>query len=64
MNEKSIHQAIVDILMNPSIQKYILPNEDIFQRYEEAIVTSSDSTKTIVLKRHPKDAYTNNYNPE
>ena len=50
--------------MSPDIQKEFLPNEDIFLRYEEALITSCKSAKTIILKRHPKDRYVNNYNPE
>ena len=64
MEGKSIDEAIAGILMNSEIQKHILPNEDIFQRYEEALITSGRSAKSIILKRHPKDRYMNNYNPE
>ena len=64
MEGKSTHDAIMSILMIPQIQKNILTNEDIFQRYEEALITSGRAAKTIILKRHPKDRYMNNYNPE
>ena len=54
MENKNIQQSIIDILMTPEIQKHILPNEDIFSRYEEALATSGRSAKSVILKRHPK----------
>ena len=64
MESKTILEAIMAILMVPDIQKYFSSNEDILERYEEALQTSGNSTKTIILKRHPKERYMNNYNPE
>ena len=64
MEGKATHDAIMSILMIPDIQKHILSNEDIFERYEEALITSGKSAKSIITKRHPKDRYMNNYNPE
>ena len=64
MEGKSTQDAIMTILMVPEIQKQILPNEDIFKRYEEALITSGRAAKSIILKHHPKYRYMNNYNPE
>ena len=64
MENKNTEDAIRDILMDPNIQKQINSNEDSLDRYEEALATSSKTSNTIILKRHPKDRYMNNYNPE
>ena len=64
MKGKLIHDAITRILMIPEIQKHILSNKDIFKRWKKALITNGRSTKSIILKRHAKDRYMNNYYPE
>ena len=64
MENQSLTEALNNLLMTPNIQKYISPNQDIIERYEEALATSGQAAKTIILKRHPKERYMNNYNPE
>ena len=46
------------------MESHILPEEDSLSRYEEALATFGKGAKTVILKRHPKDRYMNNYNPE
>lgn len=40
MEGESTYDAIMSILMIPESQKYILTNEGIFKRYEEALIPS------------------------
>ena len=40
LKQKSTREAIINILMHPDIQKHVGPNEDILERYQEALVTS------------------------
>ena len=64
LKQKSTREAIISILMHPDIQKHVGPNEDILERYQEALVTSGVKSKSIILKRHPNERYQNNYNLE
>ena len=64
MKNKKIEEILKEILMEPEVQKELLCNEAILIRYEEALITSTKSAKSIILTRHPKDRYMNNYNPE
>ena len=64
MKQRSVEEAILNILMTEDIQKLVEPNEDILQRYEEALITSGHKSKSIILRRHPNERYQNNYNPE
>ena len=49
--------------MTEDIQNLVEPNEDILQRYEEALITSGHKPKSIILRSHPNERYQNNYNP-
>ena len=64
MESKTTEQILLEILSAPAVKKYFTPNEDILSRYEEALITSGKTSKSIILKRHPRDRYMNNYNPE
>ena len=64
MKQKSVKEAILNILMTDDIQKIVEPNEDILQRYEEALITSGNKSKSIIFRRYPNERYQNDYNPE
>ena len=64
MKQKSVKDAITTILMDPDFKKLISANEDQLQRYEEALHTSGNKSKSIILRRHPNERYQNNYNAE
>lgn len=64
MENTSTYSIEKEILNVPGVKNLLLPNEDILARYEEALETSGSSAKTIILKRHPKDRYINNFNLE
>ena len=64
MKEKTTHDAIMGILSKANIKEYVSSHNTLIQTYEEALFTCSKVSKSIILKRHPKDAYINNYNPE
>ena len=54
MKSTTTYQILTDILKRPDIQKHVSQTEDRFMRYEEALISSGKSSKTIILKRHPK----------
>ena len=63
MENSTTENYIRKIINTSEIQKEIPPTEDVIQRYMEALITSK-SSRSIILKRHPRDRRMNNYNPE
>ena len=64
MEDSSLEGAINDMLLTDSVKEVVPSGEDVLQRYKEALETSAGNRYSVILKRHPRDRYLNNYNPE
>ena len=64
MQESTLETAIDEILLTESIKNLVDIGENVVARYHEALEVSAGNRYTVVLKRHPRDRYINNYNPE
>ena len=63
MSEKTLDSIFDSFAKNDLKHRTFTTATERYERYEEALKTSTVS-HSVVLKRHPKDAYVNNYNPE